>query len=222
MQYGCDVQISNLHSTMYLFQPASGCRIVFRHFGFTFHYVSISTCFPAYSASLFKIYIPLCIYFNSPWTSRLYIQRNLHSTMYLFQQAPAPARGWFSEFTFHYVSISTYHNSIWVLFYNYLHSTMYLFQLLPAAPSALLLPDLHSTMYLFQRFMTIGITRILKIYIPLCIYFNYPRRLLHPAGIYIYIPLCIYFNQRPPVVSARSSFIYIPLCIYFNLLWWIL
>ena len=54
----------HLHSTMYLFQPASGCRIVFRHFGFTFHYVSISTCFPAYSASLFKIYIPLCIYFN--------------------------------------------------------------------------------------------------------------------------------------------------------------
>ena len=52
----------HLHSTMYLFQPASGCRIVFRHFGFTFHYVSISTCFPAYSASLFKIYIPLCIF----------------------------------------------------------------------------------------------------------------------------------------------------------------
>ena len=57
----------------------------------------------------------------------------------------------------------------------------------------------------------------MSIYIPLCIYFNYPRRLLHPAGIYIYIPLCIYFNTTSASSMTPIIIIYIPLCIYFNM-----
>ena len=75
----------HLHSTMYLFQP----------------------CFPAYCASLFKIYIPLCIYFNFHANSLLTFYLYLHSTMYLFQPEP--------------IYPKVYH-------YSHLHSTMYLFQ----------------------------------------------------------------------------------------------
>ncbi len=125
--------------------------VSFRLKTFTFHYVSISTC-----------YLP-------PQRERVYY---LHSTMYLFQRQKAhrtyPRQHiyiplciyfnkiifmkylWIYQFTFHYVSIST---------------TM-------VKDIFGFLPDLHSTMYLFQLKENILIIKVVIIYIPLCIYFN--------------------------------------------------
>ena len=124
------------------------------------------------------IYIPLCIYFNwfSPSENRLYV----------------------FSFTFHYVSISTiltirilvviriyiplciYFNLIrlyiLILHYN-LHSTMYLFQPCAITGTTLLPIHLHSTMYLFQRLVKQWMFNLYKIYIPLCIYFNWVERI---------------------------------------------
>ena len=53
----------HLHSTMYLFQRID--TVVYHYKKeFTFHYVSISTCFIMCMSEFLSIYIPLCIYFN--------------------------------------------------------------------------------------------------------------------------------------------------------------
>ena len=123
---------------------------------------------------LLFIYIPLCIYFNYDESTETivfakftfhyvsisttikdrseWILANLHSTMYLFQQAVFNAlEHAITSFTFHYVSIST------------------LCQTLPISH----FQDLHSTMYLFQLGAGFAVFSGLIIYIPLCIYFNY-------------------------------------------------
>ena len=55
-----------------------------------------------------------------------------------------------------------------------------------------------------------------RIYIPLCIYFNRIRSDRMGCGYVIYIPLCIYFNLEFFVSEFKTASIYIPLCIYFN------
>ena len=98
--------------------------------------------------------------------------------------------------------------------------------------------DLHSTMYLFQLSDILCSGLVNSIYIPLCIYFNTRRVVMHTRIIIIYIPLCIYFNYLD--CARKSNYrkftfhyvsistdmgrykhftkydIYIPLCIYFN------
>ncbi len=103
-----------LHSTMYLFQPMPNQYSLPLRTTFTFHYVSISTSVQSFIHRFSLIYIPLCIYFNTEKGNDIESQKDLHSTMYLFQR-------WCLEpFT------------AWA--YN-LHSTMYLFQLIITAPS---------------------------------------------------------------------------------------
>ena len=56
---------------------------------------------------------------------------NLHSTMYLLNQADtADGKGGVSEFTFHYVSIKSYLMLLICLYLLHLHSTMYLLNLI--------------------------------------------------------------------------------------------
>ena len=141
----------HLHSTMYLFQL------------YIIKNLNIQVI----------IYIPLCIYFN---------------------QFTKSERVQLEEFTFHYVSISTVYviaagycsGCIYIplcIYFNfakashssflpYLHSTMYLFQLLWMPDTPLLRYYLHSTMYLFQPKVPWRCRNSMKIYIPLCIYFN--------------------------------------------------
>ena len=56
----------------------------------------------------------------------------------------------------------------------------------------------------------------LRLYIPLCLYFNaidqQVCKILNP----LYIPLCLYFNYLPGDVGVRIEDLYIPLCLYFN------
>ncbi len=106
--FGNNGILTNLHSTMYLFQPASGggqlwelciyiplciyfnpkdSTEVAENITFTFHYVSISTI-SSDSATVAEIH--------------------LHSTMYLFQHNNSVTIQLLSAFTFHYVSISTF------------------------------------------------------------------------------------------------------------------
>ena len=119
------------------------------------------------------------------------------------------------RFTFHYVSISTC-----VRFHN-LNALFHL----------------HSTMYLFQPCFPAYCASLFKIYIPLCIYFNFHANSLLTFYLYlhstmylfqpyhfrnqqmrlsIYIPLCIYFNLNQFTQKFTITVIYIPLCIYFN------
>ena len=72
-------------------------------------------------------------------------------------------------------------------------------------------------MYLFQRpSYQLRFLRLLLIYIPLCIYFNYACLAFPHLAYSIYIPLCIYFNNIILSLLFISFRIYIPLCIYFN------
>jgi len=57
-----------------------------------------------------------------------------------------------------------------------------------------------------------------KIYIPLCPYFNHEARIKADSEKFIYIPLCPYFNKRIEGRKLPLLCIYIPLCPYFNLL----
>ena len=141
---------------------------------------------------------------------------HLHSTMYLFQRdrqkrGRQPLR--------------------------YLHSTMYLFQLSRMETWKHIVHNLHSTMYLFQQAIRTLTLNTNIIYIPLCIYFNWPIYVIAALFPFIYIPLCIYFNPKLHYLifvtfylhstmylfqlghlelSHAYNDIYIPLCIYFN------
>ena len=164
---------------------------------FTFHYVSISTSNIYTPCVAIIIYIPLCIYFNSPNDVV-----SICSTL----------------FTFHYVSISTKECQKTVRnLANYLHSTMYLFQrILRKVPTAGI-DYLHSTMYLFQPPVNF------RVWTPFSSFtFHYvsistkPEEIWHSVQTLIYIPLCIYFNRLLSVWLFPVFCIYIPLCIYFN------
>ena len=93
-------------------------------------------------------------------------------------------------------------------------------------------------MYLFQLIAGHLQNGRMRIYIPLCIYFNTLSKILQgffvnlhstmylfqPRDInetqkdnIIYIPLCIYFNTADFGTDFVLIFIYIPLCIYFNI-----
>ena len=140
----------------------------------------------------------------------------LHSTMYLFQ------RGCFNKvctnylFTFHYVSISTRPGCLLSSLFLYLHSTMYLFQLLLVLVLLFLFYYLHSTMYLFQLKKNVLIIKIIRIYIPLCIYFN-PLEIQTHIHNYEYLHSTMYLFQRSTKCTTFFlPVIYIPLCIYFN------
>ena len=161
-----------------------------------------------------QIYIPLCIYLN--WISCIMIlsMKNLHSTMYLFQQLG---------------------RSLDSCIRLYLHSTMYLFQRVCACESnhqltVIYIPlciyfnviqlinmfhfgeNLHSTMYLFQPVLYDRNSYLVLIYIPLCIYFNRWPCQPSSAPFNIYIPLCIYFNDTTTstdTVSATFTFHYV-------------
>ena len=96
--------------------------------------------------------------------------------------------------------------------------------------------NLHSTMLLLYLCSVARYGRTVRIYIPLCFYFIYPRRSRSRSSAYIYIPLCFYFIRTDPVRkfghcnlhstmlllypvtphrSNTLSSIYIPLCFYF-------
>ena len=125
-------------------------------FSFTFHYVSISTILTIRILVVIRIYIPLCIYFN------------MHKLIIYFLRS------------FIYIPLCIYFNLIrlyiLILHYN-LHSTMYLFQPCAITGTTLLPIHLHSTMYLFQRLVKQWMFNLYKIYIPLCIYFNWVERI---------------------------------------------
>ena len=55
-----------------------------------------------------------------------------------------------------------------------------------------------------------------RIYIPLCLYFNYQPESGSLTFHQIYIPLCLYFNDNPEPFVIGCKSIYIPLCLYFN------
>ena len=97
-----------LHSTMYLFQPATGSSDTDSVHSFTFHYVSISTIIPLILL-IFLTHLHSTMYLFQPVEHRINLVRHihLHSTMYLFQPT--------GTLTFS-------------LILRNLHSTMYLFQ----------------------------------------------------------------------------------------------
>ena len=142
-----------------------------------------------------------------------------------------------SNFTFHYVSISTIADLTSFLTTYDLHSTMYLFQRQPPEITAHRQPHLHSTMYLFKLLTYQDMMYLILIYIPLCIYLNFISIFSIDLCNIIYIPLCIYLNDvvmtlqlkeihlhstmylfKPTVIPLHHIcvFIYIPLCIYLN------
>ena len=78
---------SNLHSTMYLFQPNYDDIDLLNNI----IYIPLCIYFNMYMSPLLPeylyIYIPLCIYFNqSKIKEQNLFQTHLHSTMYLFQR----------------------------------------------------------------------------------------------------------------------------------------
>ena len=140
---------------------------------------------------------------------------NLHSTMYLFQLSKPLKIIRCPVFTFHYVSISTLPHlteistSMSFTFHYVSISTT------SVARCFFVFFDLHSTMYLFQPKSALLRIFIIRIYIPLCIYFNcFPS---HSAGACKYLHSTMYLFQRiSAFICEPSSRIYIPLCIYFN------
>ena len=121
----------------------------------------------------FKIYIPLCIYFNPLW------QRSLPGSFPI------------------YIPLCIYFNFFLFLFPHMginLHSTMYLFQLckyLDVDPGDI---NLHSTMYLFQR-SSMSSTSLWITFTFHYVSISTRRIRIMIRSIPIYIPLCIYFNR---------------------------
>ena len=118
---------------------------------FTFHYVSISTCYPRMcfrkvfiyiplciyfnvfgsgkTLSAVKIYIPLCIYFNDTHQAYLTISNDIYIPLCIyFNVKNIYFIREYDKFTFHYVSISTLQIQSFLRELLHLHSTMYLFQ----------------------------------------------------------------------------------------------
>jgi len=185
-----------LHSTMSLFQLIDADELKRRLKRFTFHYVPISTgIFPALVAVKKHLHSTMSLFQLQKNTGERSGRKNLHSTMSLFQPCffvfPDLL---YTKFTFHYVPIST----------KLLRDIRKEYK------------DLHSTMSLFQRRPALLNARLLRIYIPLCPYFNCGTsgKYKHPAC--IYIPLCPYFNCTLSGFFSLRKNIYIPLCPYFN------
>ncbi len=165
--------------------------------------------------------------------------RNLHSTMYLFQHVQIGFYNTLSlRFTFHYVSISTFRQPapcfcrVAFTFHYVSISTLsccsysrwsciYIplciyFNLNIVMTLQLKKIHLHSTMYLFQQILPLRTGSDEQIYIPLCIYFN---RLQKMCGVWTskftfhYVSIS---TSCTCYLSCRAYIIYIPLCIYFN------
>ena len=142
---------ANLHSTMYLFQRASIniTPAVYDNLHSTMYL--FQQCYRCHPHAPLIIYIPLCIYFNTPLSQvivlktfiyiplciyfnllRLFVKfyyHNLHSTMYLFQPF---AFALLALYIIIYIPLCIYFNShckaVFLSGSLYLHSTMYLFQ----------------------------------------------------------------------------------------------
>ena len=157
---------------MYLFQHDFRAGIL-THYGFTFHYVSISTkCGYDHFAVKYLIYIPLCIYFNPNNSFGITIEVHLHSTMYLFQRVKRYSFMWICLI---YIPLCIYFNLIMKLMYGV--GASFTFHYVSISTMAKTTAEdagtnLHSTMYLFQPSYKIRKSPTRSIYIPLCIYFN--------------------------------------------------
>ena len=140
---------------------------------------------------------------------------NLHSTMYLLNQAYISSASWNKlAFTFHYVSIKSeveqrahhsnmdLHSTMYLLnrrslkiskkLICYLHSTMYLLNLDESEKDLFTKQNLHSTMYLLNR---------------------YRRWLMITDEMHLHSTMYL-LNHVYSKGNDRFSKIYIPLCIY--------
>ena len=150
--FGNNGILTNLHSTMYLFQPASGGGQLWE----LCIYIPLCIYFNydegGETIDTVSIYIPLCIYFNLLEIILIwYLYQNLHSTMYLFQLVLIQKLELWMVI---YIPLCIYFNinCAGAIRINclHLHSTMYLFQRFWLCLFHIKPWYLHSTMYLFQ------------------------------------------------------------------------
>ncbi len=162
------------------------------------------------------IYIPLCIYFNLLHCISDAVDRNLHSTMYLFQPVFLCSALHRAQI---YIPLCIYFNVNEILccgLVNSIYIPLCIYFNGQSDTNNSINPTFTFHYVSISTLLTILLNLINSIYIPLCIYFNkFPKYRL-PYDIQIYIPLCIYFNQLPNSTVIIRINIYIPLCIYFN------
>ena len=122
---------------MYLFQRKHKRVHACSAPSFTFHYVSISTVKWLLILDNERIYIPLCIYFNTEYSKTGSQRKDIYIPLCIyFNRVIRNGSVTGTKFTFHYVSIST--NNVIITYGNInknLHSTMYLFQRLRSGHS---------------------------------------------------------------------------------------
>ena len=122
---------AHLHSTMYLLNPVGLPTLPNITVSFTFHYVSIKSCWSAEEAMD-------TIAFTFHYVS-------------IKSKARFNRRVFAIKFTFHYVSIKSQDGILSLAKKLHLHSTMYLLNQLYSQQRCAGRSNLHSTMYLLNR-----------------------------------------------------------------------